>query len=68
MDINKNEIEETLYVTKQQLIDMMQDPNLKFTPWFKLIVERFLYQWWDALLAGQDLEQFKDPETVHNLL
>lgn len=24
-----------------------------FTPWFKLIAESFLYQWWDSLLAAR---------------
>jgi isopentenyl-diphosphate delta-isomerase len=25
-------------------------PALSFTPWFKLIAQSFLYQWWDTLL------------------
>jgi isopentenyl-diphosphate delta-isomerase len=31
---------------------MFKDPSLKFTPWFKLICESMLYEWWDHLDSG----------------
>ncbi|KAL0477921.1 isopentenyl-diphosphate delta-isomerase [Acrasis kona] len=65
---NENEIEDYKYVSKQMLIDMMNDDKLLFTPWFKLIVEKFLFKWWDALLAGESLESHKQPEIVHNMI
>jgi len=53
----------------------------KFTPWFKLVVENFIYKWWDALIEGKTssfvysehhLNRFKgtldnhiDAETIH---
>ena len=43
-------------------IQLAQD-NIKITPWFKLIVENFLFKWWDAL---DDLDGFKD-DKIHRL-
>lgn len=27
---------------------------MAFTPWFKLIVESFLFKWWDTLMSARD--------------
>jgi isopentenyl-diphosphate delta-isomerase len=67
VDINKSEIEDTKYVTKQQLIDMMNDKNLLFTPWFKHIANNFLFKWWDAMLNGT-LNDHKDIHSIHNMI
>ncbi|KAG8713540.1 isopentenyl-diphosphate delta-isomerase idi1 [Ceratobasidium sp. 423] len=48
---NPNEIRDHKYVSKQELIDMFEDPANSFTPWFKLIARDFLFGWWDELLA-----------------
>lgn len=63
--LNYNEVEGVQFVTQQQLKDMMQDDSLLFTPWFKLIVNQFLWKWWDCLLANTPLE--KDTATIHHL-
>ncbi|KAG0420515.1 hypothetical protein HPB47_003452 [Ixodes persulcatus] len=34
------------------------------TPWFKLIVENFLFKWWDNL---HSLEQVEDHQKIHHL-
>ena len=34
------------------------------TPWFKLIVEKFLIKWWDNL---SDLKSVKDQATIHRM-
>lgn len=52
MDINPNEVQATRYVTKpelQALFENAEKEGLKITPWFRLIVESFLYKWWDNL-------------------
>lgn len=28
---------------------MFTDPTLKYTPWFKLICEKLLFEWWGNL-------------------
>lgn len=63
LEPNPNEVMETRYVTRQELAEMLEDPNIPITPWFKLIAETFLFKWWDNL---EQLEQFSDSE-IHRL-
>ncbi|KAJ3312857.1 isopentenyl-diphosphate delta-isomerase idi1 [Boothiomyces sp. JEL0838] len=52
VNANPNEVQATKYVSKQELVEMFEtakEKNIKLTPWFKLIVENFLYKWWDNL-------------------
>ncbi|QPG73214.1 hypothetical protein FOA43_000521 [Brettanomyces nanus] len=46
---NTNEVKDYKYVTKQELKQMFNRKDLLFTPWFKLICESYLYEWWDHL-------------------
>jgi isopentenyl-diphosphate delta-isomerase len=39
-------------VTQDELKAMFQDKSLKFTPWFKLICETMLFEWWSNLNSG----------------
>ncbi|KAF2721597.1 isopentenyl-diphosphate delta-isomerase [Polychaeton citri CBS 116435] len=54
LEPNLNEVQATMYVTKDQLSDMFADKTGKwrFTPWFKLICESMLFEWWEHL--GKD--------------
>lgn len=38
-------------MSKSELEAMFEDPNVKMTPWFKLICQNLLYPWWDEMLA-----------------
>jgi isopentenyl-diphosphate Delta-isomerase len=49
LSINPNEVKDTRYVSKDELKQMFADKDLKFTPWFKLICENYLFQWWERL-------------------
>jgi len=57
LKINKNEVKDVRWVSMDELKQMFKDvetqsgkdKNLKYTPWFKLICETMLYQWWEAL-------------------
>ncbi|GEQ66889.1 hypothetical protein JCM33374_g552 [Metschnikowia sp. JCM 33374] len=64
VDPNLNEVRDFRYVSAAELKDMFEDKNLQFTPWFKLICETFLFQWWAEL---NQIGQFED-EIVHRLL
>lgn len=46
---NLNEVRDYKYVSKTELKQMFEDPELVFTPWFKLICETYLFKWWDEL-------------------
>ncbi len=51
---NPNEVKESKYVTMEELKNMMNDKDLKFTPWFKLICENYLFDWWKQLDTIED--------------
>ncbi|KAI8908551.1 NUDIX hydrolase domain-like protein [Gorgonomyces haynaldii] len=63
---NTNEICSYKYVTMDELKDMFAlaaKGEIKMTPWFQLIVENYLYQWWEQLDA---LDKMQDDQ-VHKL-
>lgn len=45
---------------------MFKDPSLKFTPWFKLICESMLFEWWASLDNG--LEKYTDEQEIRRML
>ena len=51
---NPNEVKDTRYVSETELKTMFKDDSLKFTPWFKLICESMLFEWWEHLDQGLD--------------
>lgn len=61
LDINKNEIRDTRWVSADELKQMFKDVesktgkdrDLKYTPWFRLICESMLFEWWDKLVQGR---------------
>ncbi|CAG8477400.1 7849_t:CDS:2 [Funneliformis caledonium] len=63
--VNKNEVSAVEFLSPEELRQKFNNPgNLKFTPWFKLICENFLFKWWQKL---DDLESSKDILTIHKL-
>jgi len=65
LDINKNEVQATRYVTSEELKQLFQDPTLKFTPWFKLICESMLFEWWAHLESG--LEKYENEQQIRRM-
>ncbi|XP_054621964.1 isopentenyl-diphosphate Delta-isomerase 1 [Dunckerocampus dactyliophorus] len=62
-----NEVKHHRYVSKEELREMLdkaERKELKITPWFKLIAETFLFQWWDNL---QNLKEFMDHTNIHRM-
>ncbi|CAN9189836.1 unnamed protein product [Alternaria sp. RS040] len=54
LNVNPNEVRDSRWVSQEDLKTMFQDKSLKFTPWFKLICESMLFEWWDHLDSGLD--------------
>lgn len=54
LDINPNEVRDARYVTAEDLKAMFKQGDLKFTPWFKLICESMMFEWWENLNSGLD--------------
>eukprot|EP01147_Barroeca_monosierra_P011222 gene11221-7830_t len=47
-----NEVKDTKWVSQEELREFMataEQQNVKITPWFRLIVEKFIYKWWSQL-------------------
>ncbi|XP_052585200.1 isopentenyl-diphosphate Delta-isomerase 1 isoform X1 [Peromyscus californicus insignis] len=62
-----NEIKSYLYVSKEELKEIMKKAasgEIKLTPWFKIIVDTFLFKWWDNL---NHLSQFVDHKKIHRM-
>lgn len=60
-DINRNEVKDTRWVGPDELRGMFRDVEaqsgkdkaLKYTPWFRLICEGMLFEWWERLVEGR---------------
>lgn len=61
---NLNEVRDYKYVSKTELKEMFENPDLVFTPWFKLICQSYLFKWWDDL---ENLEEDKS-KTIDRML
>lgn len=66
LDINLNEVQDTKYVTPDELKAMFNDPKVKYTPWFRLICESMLYEWWEHLDSG--LEKYLGETQIRRML
>jgi isopentenyl-diphosphate Delta-isomerase len=77
LDVNPNEAKDTRYVSPEELKEMFEQPGtmflkallttgLQFTPWFRLICQKFLFEWWKSL---ENLEKFsKEREVIHRMV
>ena len=54
LEPNLNEVQATRYVSAEDLKAMFKDSSLKFTPWFKLICQSMMFEWWEHLNEGLD--------------
>ncbi|KAL9127753.1 MAG: hypothetical protein Q9217_003436 [Psora testacea] len=62
---NVNEVQKTRYVSKEDLKMMFEDNNLGFTPWFRLICQSMLFEWWEHLDEG--LEKYLDEKEIRRM-
>lgn len=51
-----NEVRDVKWVSQNELLEMFKDPELVFTPWFKLICESLLFGWWDQIDSLEDVD------------
>jgi isopentenyl-diphosphate Delta-isomerase len=66
LDVNPNEAQEAKYVTQSELKAMFKDAQLKFTPWFKLICQSMLFEWWNHLDEG--LDKYTNEKEIRRML
>ena len=66
LHVNVNEVRDTLYVTADELRAKFEDDRLAFTPWFKLICQSMLFEWWDHLLDGS-LDRYTGEKAIRRM-
>lgn len=63
---NPEEVQDYRYVTQAELQALMEpSTNLLWSPWFRIIAERFLSRWWADLPATLQTNEFVDLATIH---
>jgi len=65
LTINPNEVRDSLYISEGELKTMFKDNSLKFTPWFKLICQSMLFEWWEHLDEG--LDKYKGEKQIRRM-
>ena len=65
LEINPNEVRDAKYVSAKELKEMFKSDGLKFTPWFKLICETMLFEWWEKLDNG--LEKYVGEKQIRRM-
>ncbi|KAG4937280.1 hypothetical protein AAZX31_18G223000 [Glycine max] len=68
---NPDEVADIKYVNRDQLKELLRkadagEEGLKLSPWFRLVVDNFLFKWWDHLERGT-LGEVTDMKTIHKL-
>ncbi|KAL4758699.1 isopentenyl-diphosphate delta-isomerase IDI1 [Aspergillus foveolatus] len=66
LEPNLNEVRDTRYVSADELKEMFKQTNLKFTPWFKLICDSMLFEWWSHL-GSPSLDQYKGETQIRRM-
>ncbi|KKY27855.1 putative isopentenyl-diphosphate delta-isomerase [Phaeomoniella chlamydospora] len=70
LDINKNEVRDTRYVSPEELKTMFAEDGKgkSFTPWFKLICNTMLFKWWEGVGNKGGLDAFKEEKEIRRML
>lgn len=68
---NPDEVADVKYMTRDELKELLKkadagEEGLKLSPWFRLVVDNFLFKWWDHVEKGTLLEAV-DMKTIHKL-
>lgn len=68
---NPDEVADIKYVNQEQLKELLRkadagEGGLKLSPWFRLVVDNFLFKWWDHVEKGT-LKEAADMKTIHKL-
>lgn len=58
------EIDDTRWVSMDELKSMLADESLLFSPWFRLICEKWLYTWWADLDAVMATDKYCDYDAI----
>ena len=61
-----DEVQAVKWVSQSELQDMLDDKSLLLSPWFRIIVQRWLFTWWkDLSRALQPNSKYCDYTNIH---
>ncbi|KAH7425839.1 hypothetical protein KP509_11G073400 [Ceratopteris richardii] len=68
---NPEEVADVMYVNKDQLKELLRkadagEDGVKLSPWFRLVVDNFLFDWWNKL-ENNTLSAVINMETIYRL-
>ncbi|XP_057788848.1 isopentenyl-diphosphate Delta-isomerase I [Salvia miltiorrhiza] len=68
---NPDEVHDVKYVNREELKELLRkadagEGGLKLSPWFRLVVDNFLFKWWDHVEKGT-IKEAVDMKTIHKL-
>ncbi|XP_020246930.1 isopentenyl-diphosphate Delta-isomerase I-like [Asparagus officinalis] len=71
MQPNPDEVADAKYFNRDQLKELLRkadggEDSIKLSPWFRLVVDNFLFRWWDHVEKGT-LQEVADMKTIHKL-
>eukprot|EP00301_Raphidiophrys_heterophryoidea_P020051 c4840_g1_i2.p1 GENE.c4840_g1_i2~~c4840_g1_i2.p1 ORF type:complete len:292 (+),score=81.93 c4840_g1_i2:85-876(+) len=63
--MNLEEVSNIRFVTQAELNEMMSNEDLLWSPWFRILADRFLVHWWNDLDRTMNTDEFVDTENIH---
>ncbi|XP_004302163.1 PREDICTED: isopentenyl-diphosphate Delta-isomerase I [Fragaria vesca subsp. vesca] len=68
---NPDEVADIKYVNQEELKELLRkadagEEGLKLSPWFRLVVDNFLFKWWDHV-EKRTIKEAADMKTIHRL-
>jgi isopentenyl-diphosphate delta-isomerase len=68
---NPDEVADIKYVNRDELKELLRkadagEGGIKLSPWFRIVVDNFLFKWWDHVEKGT-VDQVTDMITIHKL-
>jgi len=60
-----DEVDDVKWVSIEELQEMLGNPQLLFSPWFRLIVQKWLLMWWKDLDTTLTTNKYCDYENIH---
>jgi len=68
---NPDEVAAVKYFNREQVKELVrkaetEQEGIELSPWFRLVVDHFLFQWWDRVEQGT-LRDAVDLSTIHRL-
>jgi len=62
---NPEEVDYVKWVSQSELVEAMKEEGTLWSPWFCIIVKRWMSKWWTDLTKTLTTQEFRDYDTIH---